>query len=62
MSKSKSQVILNLISLEDRTNPAGVGDPYVPPPPPPPVVVVIKLPIVLPPAVPNSVATRVERA
>ena len=61
MSKSKSQVILNLTSLEDRTNPAGMSDPYVPPPPPP-VVVVIKLPVVLPPAMPNSVATRVESA
>jgi len=62
MSKSKSQAILNLTSLEDRTNPAGMSDPYVPPPPPPPVVVVIKLPVVLPPAMPNSVPAPVEIA
>ena len=61
MSKSKSQIILNLTSLEDRTNPTGLGDPYVPPPPPP-VVAVIKLPVVLPPAMPNSVSTPVANA
>ena len=62
MSKSKSQVFLNLTSLEDRTNPAGVTNPYEPPPPPPPVIVVIKLPVVLPPAMPNSVSTPVANA
>lgn len=56
MSKSASKIILSLTGLEDRTNPAIIADPYLPPPPPAPPVVVILVPIVLPPAMPNSLS------
>ncbi len=56
MSKSSSKIILSLTGLEDRTNPANIADPYLPPPPPPPPVVVILVPIVQPPAMPNSLS------
>ena len=55
MSKSPSKIVLNLTGLEDRTNPAGIGDPYLPPPPPAPPVVVVQLPVVRPPTMPNSI-------
>ena len=56
MSKSPRKIILNLTGLEDRTNPSGIGDPYLPPPPPAPPVVVVQVPVVRPPTMPNSVS------